>query len=123
MTGESLKSFITALDVSQAEVARKLGMSPQALDSMLKTKDVKTGLVEQLSRVYKKPISFFFDENETAPVNVEAVDHSIAAVDSNITIGDFKELKSKVKYLEDLLSEKDKRIELQEKLITRLETN
>lgn len=118
MTGESLKPFITALDVSQAETARKLGMSPQALDSMLKTKDVKTGLLEQLARIYKKPISYFFDEKEPAPTIVEAVDHSIAASNSEISIGDFEALKKENSMLEKLINEKDERIkELKERIL------
>ena len=117
MDGKTLKPYITALDISLAETARKLGMTPQGLDNMLKTKDVKTGLIEKLSIVYKKPISYFFDETVTAPTIVEAVDHSIAANDSEITIGDYHSLKKENSMLEKLIDEKDERIkELKERI-------
>lgn len=117
MDGKTLKPYISALDISFAETARKLGMTPQGLDNMLKTKDVKTGLIEKLSIVYKKPISYFFDEKEMAPTIVEAVDHSIAANNSDITIGDYHSLKKENSMLEKLIDEKDERIkELKERI-------
>lgn len=117
MSGEELKPYLSALDVSQAEVARKLGMTPQNLDKMLNTKDIKTGLIQKLSKVYSKPISYFFDETITAPTIVEAVDHSIAANNSDITIGDYHSLKKENSMLEKLIDEKDERIkELKERI-------
>lgn len=125
MSGKELKTCLTALDDSLANVARKLGITSQGLESLFRTKDVKSGTIEKIAKLYNKPISWFYDEKETAPTIVEAVDHSVAANGciSDVKIGDYKELESKVKYLEDLISEKDKRIELQEKLISRLENN
>lgn len=65
MTGEELKTCLLAIDESLANVARKLEMSPQNLDKMLKTKDIKTGLIEKLCEKYKKPITFFIDGYKT----------------------------------------------------------
>ncbi|MCH5234739.1 MAG: helix-turn-helix domain-containing protein [Muribaculaceae bacterium] len=118
MDGKTLLPFIEALDVSQAEVAKKLGMSPQGLNNMLtQTKDIKTGFIEKLAKIYNKPISYFFDENETTPTIVEAVDHSIAANNSDISLGDYHSLKKENSMLEKLIDEKDERIkELKERI-------
>lgn len=62
MTGEELRLHLSPLDESLANVARKLDMTPQNLDGILKTKDIKTGLIEKLSIVYNIPVSYFFDE-------------------------------------------------------------
>lgn len=60
---------------------------------------------------------YFFDEKVTAPTIVEAVDHSIAATNSNITIGDYQSLKKEISMLEKLIDEKDERIkELKERI-------
>ena len=63
MTGESLRPILLAIDESLAKVARRLSMTPQNLDGILKTKDIKTGLIEKLSREYSKPVSYFFQES------------------------------------------------------------
>lgn len=64
MRGEILKAQLLKIEPTLTEVARKLDMSKQNLDAKLSTTDVKTGFIEQLSVIYKKPISFFFSEAE-----------------------------------------------------------
>ena len=61
MEGKDLKPLLTALDESLSNVARKLGMTPQGLDNLLRTKDIKTGIIEKLSMIYNKPISYFLE--------------------------------------------------------------
>ena len=117
MSGKELKTCLTALDDSLANVARKLGITSQGLESLFRTKDVKTGTIEKIAKLYNKPISWFFDETITAPTIVEAVDHSIAANNSDITIGDYHSLKKENSMLEKLIDEKDERIkELKERI-------
>ena len=78
MTGEELKISLLSLDETLANVARKLDMTPQNLDGILKTKDIKTGLIERLCKVYHVSSTFFFNESREG-VNITAVDHSQAA--------------------------------------------
>lgn len=68
MTGELLKSRILDIEPVLAEVARKMGMSPQLLNQALGAADIKTGFVEQLSAVYNRPISFFFGEKNEVSI-------------------------------------------------------
>lgn len=63
MDGLTLKHLLLPLDESLANIARNLGMTPQSLDNMLKTKDIKTGIIERIARLYKKPISYFYNED------------------------------------------------------------
>lgn len=112
MSGAELKDILTALDESFASVARKLEMTPQNLDSILKTKDVKTGLIERLSKIYNKPISYFFNEERDSSVHTEG-DYSPASRDGNVSVvvGD-SVLAERVKSLEALLAEKERLIKV-----------
>ena len=122
---KKIEERMSELKFSKVDVCRKANLSRTTFDGLLNGKDCKISTIVEVAKVLKTPIGYFFDETITAPTIVEAVDHSVAANGSitDIKIGDFRELESKVKYLEDLISEKDKRIELQEKLISRLENN
>lgn len=116
MTGSELKDILTSLDESLANVARRLGITPQNLDSTLKTKDVKTGLIERLAKLYNKPVSFFFDEQNTS-IHTEG-DYSPASDsgDVSVIVGDVV-LAERVKLLQQLIEEKDERIaELKERV-------
>lgn len=76
MTGEELKQKIKATGVSITEIAKRLNISQQSLSQALKAADIKTGLVEDVSRVLDKPIAFFFSK--------EASDtHSVSSVSSD----------------------------------------
>lgn len=116
MTGEDLKFSLLSLDETLANVARKLDMTPQNLDGILKTKDIKTGLIERLCKAYHVSSTYFFNENRR-DVNVTATDHSQAAGhDLHVSTEDAV-LAERVKHLEALIKEKDERIsELKERI-------
>ena len=63
MNGEILKAQLLKIEPTLVEVATKLGISKQNLDSKLSATDIKTGFVEQLATLYERPVSFFFGEN------------------------------------------------------------
>lgn len=64
MTGEELRNKLKKTGFSIAGLARDLGMSQQNLNQALNAKDVKTGLVENLSKVLDVPITFFYEGTE-----------------------------------------------------------
>ena len=126
MSGEELRPYITSNCNSLAEVARKLEISPQNLDGILKTKDIKTGFIQRLARAFGVPVSYFFDE----PAQSYKVQHvgpgallkeAVAWGNVNAsTIADsdrVKELEAEVRihdahiaYLKEIIAEKDARI-------------
>ena len=72
MNGELLKTQLLKIEPTLVEVANKLGISKQNLDSKLSATDIKTGFIEQLAALYGKPISFFYGEkNEIEIAEVE----------------------------------------------------
>lgn len=73
MTGEELKQKIKATGVSITEIAKRLNISQQSLSQALKAADIKTGLVEDVSRVLDKPIAFFFSKEASDALSVSSV--------------------------------------------------
>ncbi len=72
MTGEQVKQRIKVVGVSITEIAKRLNISQQSLSQVLKAADIKTGLIEDISRVLDKPISFFFTDNTSEAVSVSS---------------------------------------------------
>lgn len=60
MSGEELKKKLKSVGISQAEIARRLGVVPQSVIQTLEAKDIKSGFIEDLCRVLDKDISFFY---------------------------------------------------------------
>ena len=112
MTGEDLKPYLNHLDVSYAAVARKLGMEPQGLDNIFKTKDIKSGLLERLAKAYNIPVSYFYEGVVDNPrINIHAEGSSAASVNGNATVKIENELATeRIRYLEAIILEKDERI-------------
>lgn len=112
MTGEELRPFLTHLDKTLASVAHKLNMPRQNLDKMLNAKDIKTGLLERLSKIYNIPVSYFYDGVVDNPkINVHAEGTSAASVNGNATVKVDNELAAeRIRYLEAIIIEKDERI-------------
>ena len=61
MSGEELKKKLKNAGISQAEIARRLGVVPQSVIQTLEAKDIKSGFIEELCRILNKDLSFFYD--------------------------------------------------------------
>ena len=57
MTGESLKKVLLSLNVSQTDIAKKLGLSQQSFNQMLSASDVKSSLIERVAAAIGMSIS------------------------------------------------------------------
>ncbi|MDD5855289.1 MAG: helix-turn-helix transcriptional regulator [Prevotella sp.] len=112
MTGENLKRILKATGNSITELADKLGTSQQNLSAALNAKDVKTGLLEELSKVLDLPISYFFNEGNKINNATANGTSSIAAINSNVSMGDSSILQERVTMLEKLLEEKERTIKI-----------
>ncbi len=69
MRGATIKQRLTQMGTTQTELARLLGISPQAVSGILSASDVRTGTVERICEVLHLPVSFFYDEGENAAVS------------------------------------------------------
>ena len=59
MSGEDVKRILAAHGITQRELAASLGTSPQNIGSQLSKEDVRTGLLEDISRVTGIPLQDF----------------------------------------------------------------
>lgn len=71
MTGKELKDKLSTCGISQAEIARRLGMSTQSMSQALNVADIKTGFLEKIANVLGVPMSRFYP-NDAATITKES---------------------------------------------------
>jgi transcriptional regulator with XRE-family HTH domain len=69
MTGAELKERLSTTHISLSEIARRIGVSPQNLNSMFNSEDVKSGAIEKLAKALDVPITFFYRDSYTITGN------------------------------------------------------
>ena len=109
MKGKVLKSKIAEINVTQLELAGRLGTTPQSLSSILHAKDVRSGTIEKIAQVLDVPVSFFYGEGSFQKA-VASGNKSVAAINSNISSRESEILKERIKSLEALVAEKERLI-------------
>lgn len=60
MEGRRLQQIISELGIKQVNIAEILGISPQGLNMIFKTKDVKSGVLERIAEGLGKDMSMFY---------------------------------------------------------------
>lgn len=113
MTGKDLKEKIAQQNISALAIAKKLGISPQALNSTFNAADVKSGTLERIAEVLGVKMSFFYQMEGS---NAVATGNGNVAGNNNVvgsvTIGDAAILQERVTMLEKLLEEKERTIKI-----------
>lgn len=110
MEGKVLKSKIAEINVTQLELAGRLGTTPQSLSSILHAKDVRSGTIEKIAQVLSVPVSFFYGEGRFQQA-VANGNKSVAAINSHIS-NDTEILKERIKSLEMIIQEKERLINI-----------
>lgn len=110
MDGKALKNKIAEANVTQLELAGRLGTTPQSLSSILHAKDVRSGTIEKIAQVLGVPVSFFYGETNNKQNAIANGAKSVAAINSNIATNDTEILKERIKSLEALVVEKERLI-------------
>lgn len=110
MNGQTLKQKLQTKNISFADLAEKLGIAAQSLNSCFKVQDVGSNRIEQIAQVLELPMSFFYpSEGNNA---VASGDNSIAAIQSTVTQCDSRVLQERITMLEKLLDEKERTIQI-----------
>lgn len=73
MTGKELKDKLSTCGISQAEIARRLGMSTQSMSQALNVADIKTGFLEKIANVLGVPMSSFYP-NDAATITNDSIE-------------------------------------------------
>jgi transcriptional regulator with XRE-family HTH domain len=122
MTGIEIKRILKNNGFSLKSIADLMGETPQNLNSMLKSKDVKTGVIERIATVIKKPLYFFYHDYSDNNKNLNNIGNNVVAsgkstvlaptnVDNRQYYGDSPDvLKAQIDDKDKLLKEKDERI-------------
>lgn len=96
MTGSDIKEYIRREGYTQMEIARRLGISPQALRSRLNASSISLATVEMIAKAMNRPaealLSSPYDEASMLRREVERLRKVIAEKDAEI-----KMLKEKIK--------------------------
>ncbi len=124
MTGKDLKEKIAQQNISALAIAKKLGISPQALNSTFNAADVKSGTLERIAEVLGVKMSFFYPMDGS---NAVATGNGNVAGNNNVvgsvTFGDATVLQERVKFLEQQVKDKESLLEEKERLIKVLMEN
>ena len=62
MNGNTLKSLIEKSGMTQGDVAKRFGISPQQLNNMFKQTDIRSSFVEKFAEILGVPISSLYGE-------------------------------------------------------------
>ena len=100
MTGEQLRQKIKATKRSLRSVADAIGESPQNLQRILNSADVRTGTLERIAEALNEPISYFYEELPI--VSMEDYAEFVALKKENEMLT--RMLEEKTEYLDKLIS-------------------
>lgn len=68
MTGREVKAKLLSQGYILADVAKKMGVIPQTLNSLLQANDIKTGVLEKIANAINKSAYFFYESDEQNPL-------------------------------------------------------
>ena len=63
MTGKELKAIIERKGIRMNAVAEQLGITPQALNSLFNSPDIKSGTVEKIAKVLGVPVGELYGDD------------------------------------------------------------
>lgn len=114
MKGESIRRKIKLSGRRFTEIAESMGITPQALNKILGSEDVKTGSLERIADAMGVPVTYFYDENGNGNGSISASGHAMVAN------RDVNSEERSVLVLAEQLSTKDKQISIKDQQIDRL---
>ncbi len=119
--GEEILARLNELNMSKSEFGRIIGIPQQNVNRILEKSSIDTDkLIKICSALRFNFFSLFFDEDRIAELgrmSISATDHSQAAGRDLHVSPEDAVMAERVKYLEDLLNEKEERIsELKERI-------
>lgn len=116
-----LQQLIKDSGKSKVEIAKLSGITRVTLDNALQGGDIRISIVEALAKTLKVKVGYLFDEDETENNTATANNGSIAFAGNNnygnIGCRSDEMLQERIKHLEDLLAEKERLINVYEKMM------
>lgn len=100
MDGLTLKHIIERSGRRSIDVAEAIGITPQALNSVFHSSDIKSGTIEKVARVIGVPMSSMYGDTNTQTVNGDVVDSS----NVNVYGVNYDALKKRDEHIDRLLA-------------------
>lgn len=120
MNISKLQQLVKDCEKSKVQIAKLSGMTRVTLDNALQGGDVRISIVEALAKTLGVSVGYLFDETPTGN-NATANNGSIAFSGDNnhgtICCSTDTILQERIKYLEELLAEKERLIKVYEKMM------
>ena len=116
MTGKELKDRLSTCGISQAEIARRLGMSTQSMSQALNAADIKTGFLERIVALTGIPLSYFYPAasatitNESSELHVRN-NNGVVSGTNNVSISAGQDTQKLVEILVEANAKKDQQID------------
>lgn len=117
MTGKELKDKLSTCGISQAEIARRLGMSTQSMSQALNVADIKTGFLEKIANVLGVPMSRFYPNdaatitNESSELHVRNNSGVVSGTNNGSIITGQQDTQKLVEMLVEANAKKDQQID------------
>ena len=92
--------------ITKAQLYSRTKIARTTLDAVLNGSDAKISTIETIANALGVPVSYFFDDQQANG------NSSVAAINSDVTVGQNVLLEEKVKHLEELLAEKERLIKV-----------
>ncbi len=110
MNGQELKDILKNEGFKMAEVARRIGITPQSLESKFKTQSVKHEFIEEVARAINRDADYILSRARAA----SASNNSVAVAGDNNSVVTISE-----RFIA-LLEKKDEQIEKKDEQISKL---
>ena len=112
MDGEVIKNYLRGKKISVSEVARRMGVPQQNLASCLNSKDIKTGVLENVAEAIGiSPAYFYTGDNSSS---------AVANNSPNATVTSNNQQETVIRIFEKQLDVKDRQIESRDRHIDAL---
>lgn len=112
MNISKINSLISSNKLTKGEIAERCAISRTTLDNLLSGADVKISTVEKLAAVLGVSVGSFFDGFQSEAAANASGTGSVAAINSEVSVGDNLADKDRINYLERILEEKERTIQI-----------
>lgn len=93
------------------KLAIDIGMSEQNIHRCINNNKIQAGDLEKIAALLNVPISYFFDDTPASAAHANGTG-SVAAVNSEVSVGTNLSDGERIEYLEKLLDEKERTIQI-----------
>ncbi|WP_338875681.1 helix-turn-helix transcriptional regulator [Spirosoma sp. SC4-14] len=114
MTGSELRKKLEHSGISLTELAEKLNITPQALNSRLNAKEIKFSFILDLSEATKEPVTYFYNDLQEFSESMNSIKKSQSDDKGNRST---QSQQRKILELEARLKDKEETIEALKKLV------